>query len=168
VFVRPAEARDLPALGRLGAALLRVHHAFDDRRFLPPGDDPEGGYADFLGTQLHAGGTLVLVAVRQAAADEPGNGAPSEVVGYVYAGIEPLSWKELRDEAGFVHDLVIADEARGCGVGRRLLDAAIAWLREQGMPRVVLWTAAPNEAAHRLFARRGFRSTMVEMTLELD
>jgi hypothetical protein len=31
----------------------------------------------------------------------------------------------------------------------------------------VLWTAACNEGAQRLFARRGFRSTMVEMTLEL-
>jgi hypothetical protein len=36
------------------------------------------------------------------------------------------------------------------------------------MPRVVLWTAAPNDPARRLFERRGFRSTMVEMTLELN
>jgi hypothetical protein len=29
------------------------------------------------------------------------------VVGYVYAGIEPQSWKELRDAAGFIHDVVV-------------------------------------------------------------
>ncbi len=91
-----------------------------------------------------------------------------EVAGYVYAGVEPLSWKELRDEAGFVHDLLVADAARRSGVGQQLLDAAIAWLKQRGMPRVVLWTAARNEGAHRLFERRGFRSTMVEMTLELN
>ena len=90
------------------------------------------------------------------------------VAGYVYAGIEPLSWKELRDEAGFVHDLLVSDEARNSGVGQQLLDAAIAWLKQRGMPRVVLWTAARNAGAQRLFERRGFRSTMVEMTLELD
>jgi hypothetical protein len=33
-------------------------------------------------------------------------------VGYIYAGLEPLSWKELRDEAGFIHDVVLAEEAR--------------------------------------------------------
>ena len=36
------------------------------------------------------------------------------------------------------------------------------------MPRVVLWSAAGNTGAQRLFDRRGFRSTMVEMTLELN
>jgi hypothetical protein len=31
----------------------------------------------------------------------------------------------------------------------------------------MLWTAAANEDAQRLFARLGFRATMSEMTLEL-
>jgi GNAT superfamily N-acetyltransferase len=156
-LIRRAEARDLPALGRLGAALMRTHYAFDAKRFLPPGEDPEGGYAWFLGSQLDQPDVVVLVAERS-----------GEIVGYAYAGIEPMSWKELRDEAGFVHDLVVAHAARGAGIGQRLLDAAIAWLRGRGMPRVVLWTAAPNEPARRLFERRGFRQTMIEMTLELS
>jgi GNAT superfamily N-acetyltransferase len=159
--IRRAEPRDVPALGRLGASLMRLHHAFDERRFLPPGDHPERGYAAFLETQMSATGTLVLVAERTPA------GAPPEIVGYAYAAIEPLSWKELRDRAGFVHDLLVADEARGAGVGQRLLDAAVEWLRAQGMPRVVLWTAAQNDTARRLFETRGFTPTMVEMTLEL-
>ena len=162
ITIRLAEKRDVPALGQLGAALMRTHYAFDERRFLAPGDDAESGYARFLGTQLQASDTLLMVA-EQTAAD-----GGTEIVGYVYAGIEPLSWKELRDEAGFVHDLLVAPAARHTGVGQRLLDAAIDWLREQGMPRVVLWTASPNDSARRLFEGRGFRSTMVEMTLELE
>jgi ribosomal protein S18 acetylase RimI-like enzyme len=62
----------------------------------------------------------------------------------------------------------VAPAARHLGVGQRLLDAAIDWLPEQGMPRVVLWTASPNDSARRLFEGRGFRSTMLEMTLELQ
>jgi ribosomal protein S18 acetylase RimI-like enzyme len=157
LVIRRAESRDLPALGRLGASLMRTHYGFDSQRFLPPGDDPEGGYAWFLGSQLDEPEVVVLVAERGEA-----------ILGYAYAGIEPLSWKELRGEAGFVHDLVVADTARGAGIGKQLLDAAIAWLRERKMPRVVLWTAVPNQSARRLFERRGFRSTMIEMTLELD
>lgn len=155
--IRLAEHRDLPALGLLGASLMRTHYAFDQPRFLSPDEGAEAGYAEFLGSQLHARDAVVMVAEID-----------GRVAGYVYAGIEPLSWKELRDEAGFVHDLLVSDEARSEGVGHQLLDAAIAWLRQRGMPRVVLWTAARNTGAQRLFERRGFRSTMIEMTLELD
>lgn len=90
------------------------------------------------------------------------------VIGYVYAGIEPLSWKELRGPAGFIHDLLVTDEARGLGIGERLLDAAVGWLKERGVPRVMLWSAARNAGAQRLFERHGFKPTMVEMTRELE
>jgi len=40
-------------------------------------------------------------------------------------------------------------------------------LRGKSMPRVMLGTAAQNENARRLFERRGFRATMIEMTLEI-
>jgi GNAT superfamily N-acetyltransferase len=156
-IIRPAESRDLPALGRMGAALMRTHYAYDRQRFLAPDEGAEAGYGGFLGSQLDAEDSVVLVA------DVDGR-----VAGYVYAGIEPLSWKELRDEAGFVHDLLVDESQRSSGVGRQLLDAAITWLKQRGMPRVVLWTAARNDGAQRLFAQRGFRSTMVEMTLELN
>ena len=65
-------------------------------------------------------------------------------VGYVYAGLEPQSWKELREAAGFVHDVVVTDDARRAGVATALMDAALAWLKSRGAPRVMLWTAEPN------------------------
>jgi RimJ/RimL family protein N-acetyltransferase len=62
---------------------------------------------------------------------------------------------------------VYVDEtARRGGVATALLDAAEAWLASRGMPRIVLWTAAPNEPARRLFERLGFRHTMTELTKE--
>ena len=155
-LIRRADAHDVPELGALGTALMRAHYAFDAQRFLEPGGGDDDGYARFLGSQLDEDGSIVLVAERQ-----------RRIVGYAYAAIEPLSWKDLRGECGFVHDLLVADAARGAGIGEALLDAAIEWLREQGMPRVVLGTAAQNETAQRLFKRRGFRPTMIEMTLEL-
>jgi ribosomal protein S18 acetylase RimI-like enzyme len=156
ITIRPATRADLDALGRLGALLMRTHYAFDSDRFLPPGDHPESGYAWFLETQLGDADVVVFIAER--------NG---DVAGYVYAGLEPLSWKELRPPAGFIHDIVVDERARRAGVARKLLAAAIGWLREQGAPRVMLWTATQNERAQRLFEAAGFRRTMVEMTLEL-
>jgi len=155
--IRRATRDDLPALGRLGALLLRTHYDFDPKRFLASGDDAEDGYAWFLGTQLERGDVAIFVAERG-----------GEVLGYVYAGIEPHSWKELRDEAGFIHDIVVDERGRRGGLARALLGRAVAWLRERGQPRVMLWTADKNDAAQRLFDALGFRRTMVEMTLELD
>ena len=156
LHIRRATRADLPALGRLGAHLMRLHYEFDRRRFVAPTGNPEAGYAHFLGTQLDVDDAVVLVAER-------GGGA----IGYVYAGIEPFSWKELREAAGFVHDIVVDEAERRGGVAAALMEAAIAWVREQGVASVMLWTAAPNQGAHRLFERLGFRRTMIEMTRDV-
>jgi ribosomal protein S18 acetylase RimI-like enzyme len=155
--IRRATQADLPALGKLGASLLLEHHAFDPQRFMAPPVDPEAGYAWFLGTQLKQQEVAVFVAVRGGI-----------VIGYVFAGLEPQSWKELRDEAGFVHDIVVAPEAQRLGVASALIESACEWLRSIGAPRVVLWTAEKNDGAQRLFSRLGFRRTMIEMTRELE
>jgi GNAT superfamily N-acetyltransferase len=156
MLIRPATPDDVPELGRLGAQLMRLHHEFDRQRFLAPGDTPEVGYGHFLGSQLGAPDVFLHVAEHD-----------GRVIGYVYAGIEPLSWKELRDECGFVHDLLVEEPARGLGAGRALLEAAATWFTSREMPRVMLWTASQNATAQRLFARAGFRPTMIEMTREL-
>lgn len=135
---------------------MRTHYAFDPQRFLAAGDHAERGYASFLKSQLDDDDVVVFVAEND-----------GRVVGYVYAGLEPMSWKELRGPAGFIHDVVVEDASRSSGAGTALIDAAIAWLKDRGAPRVVLWTADRNEAAQRLFARLGFRRTMIEMTKEL-
>jgi ribosomal protein S18 acetylase RimI-like enzyme len=156
ILVRVAAPADMAAVGRLGAQLVAQHHAFDPQRFVSGGGDVAEGYAWFLGTQLEDPEVAILVAERA-----------GEVVGYVYAALEPHSWKELREAAGFVHDVVVDASARRLGGATRLVEAACAWLRERGAPRVLLWSAAPNLAAQALFDRLGFRRTMVEMTREL-
>jgi ribosomal protein S18 acetylase RimI-like enzyme len=161
IVIRLAAPADMPALGRLGALLVRTHHHFDRRRFMAPAADIEEGYAWFLGTQLEESDVVIYVAERPGASGQPG-----QVVGYAYAGIEPMSWKELRDPAGFVHDVVVDPDCQGSGIGSRLLAAAVRWLEEHGAPRIMLWTAEKNPGAQRLFARLGFRRTMIEMTRE--
>lgn len=153
VLIRPAEPRDVSALGRLGAALVRTHHSFDSSRFLTPGPGLEQGYGHFLRAQLAEQDVGIFVAERAGV-----------VIGYVYAAIEPRSWKELRDTAGFIHDVVVDPDERRSGVGTRLIETAAAWLATHGVPRVMLWTAEKNHAAQRLFEHLGFRRTMIEMT----
>ena len=154
--IRRAIESDAAALGRLGGLLLRTHYEFDRQRFMAPGDDPESGYASFLRWQMQEEDVAIFVAEQD-----------GQVAGYVYAGLEPQSWKELREAAGFIHDVIVDAKGRRTGIATALVEAAAEWLKERGAPRVLLWTASPNEGAQRLFERLGFRRTMIEMTREL-
>jgi GNAT superfamily N-acetyltransferase len=156
IVIRLATDSDIPSLGRLGALLLETHYNFDRKRFMAPHPNSAEGYAWFLRSQLKEVDVVVFVAERD-----------GTVVGYVYAGLEPTSWKELRDMAGFIHDVVVENSSRRLGIAGRLVEAAIGWLRDHGAPRVMLWTAEQNPAAQELFSHLGFRRTMIEMTREL-
>lgn len=155
VSIRPAAPADLKAIGRLGALLVRMHHDLDPDRFIAATPQTEHGYGSFLGTQLDKSNIIVLVAERD-----------GEVMGYTYAGIEGMDYMSLRGPAGVLYDIVVDPAHRGQGVGRVLLDATLEALKAKGAPRVVLSTVERNESAQRLFARAGFRRTMIEMTRE--
>jgi ribosomal protein S18 acetylase RimI-like enzyme len=157
VVIRPAEPEDLPVLGRLGALLVQLHHEFDPARFVAATPRTEHLYAAFLADQLGKPNGVVLVA-----------GMGAEVLGYTYATVEDSDYMMLRGPAGLFHDLVVDPAHRGNGIGQVLLDATLAALKARGAPRVVLSTAERNAGAQRLFARAGFRRTMIEMTHEWD
>jgi ribosomal protein S18 acetylase RimI-like enzyme len=154
ISIRPASKSDEVVLGRLGAALMRQHHASDPRRFILV-DRPEEGYGRFLISQLANPDYLVLVAERE-----------NEVLGYVFAGIEPTSWRDLRGPCGFIHDVYVHESARRQSIGQSLLRAAIAWAHSRGRAQIVLWSKSGNDGAQSLFAKLGFRDTMIEMTLD--
>ena len=155
VTIRPAVPADLPAIGRLGAFLVSTHHDFDPERFIAATPQTSRGYGSFLGSQLAKPDVLLFVAERDGA-----------VLGYTYAAVEGHDYMSLRGPAGVLHDIVVDPAHRAEGVGRMLLDATLAALEARGVPRVVLSTAERNEPAQRLFARAGFRRTMIEMTRE--
>ncbi|HEX6851950.1 MAG TPA: GNAT family N-acetyltransferase [Candidatus Polarisedimenticolaceae bacterium] len=152
--IRPARIEDVPAASRLAAALVRQHHAFDPDRFMLV-EPVEEGYARFLSTQVDREGVVLLVAELD-----------GTVVGYLLGGLEGRDWMLLLDDCGMIHDVYVDASARGRGIGTAIVEEAVARLVAMGVPRVVLSTAWPNEAARRLFAKLGFRETMVEMTRE--
>jgi len=154
--IRPATASDQEALGRFGGALMRQHHAADPRRFIQV-EHPEAGYGRFLVSRISEPNSLVMVAERSGA-----------VIGYVFADVESTNWMELRGPCGVVQDIYVDEAARHQGAGRKLMSAAIDWIRSKGRSQVVLLTKDRNEHAQHLFTSLGFRPTMVEMTLDQE
>jgi len=153
--IRRAREDELLDVAAMAAKLLAMHHAFDDARFFLT-ERPAEGYARWFARELPREEVVLLVAEREGA-----------LVGYAYARLEERDWNQLLDACGALHDLWVEPEARRGGVAEALVCAVFEALVAKGAPRVVLHAAAANEAAQALFARLGFRRTMVEMTREL-
>lgn len=68
---------------------------------------------------------------------------------------------------GEIHAIHVAEDERGTGVGRTLLQAATAALREQGMRRAILWVLEGNAGARAFYERQGWEwdGTRVERPL---
>lgn len=68
----------------------------------------------------------------------------------------------LGARVALLEDMVVAEEARGSGLGTRLVEAAVDHCRKSGCKRVTLLTDGDNERAHAFYQRCGFaRSDMV-------
>ncbi len=159
MVVRPARVEDLPAVSRLAAELVRMHHRLDPQRFLLV-EPVEDGYQWFFSREIKRKAARILVAE-----DDTADG--TVIVGYAYATLEERNWNDLLDACGKLNDIYVDARARRHGVARALVDATFAWFREHKAPRVVLLSAWQNPEAHAFFEAIGFRRTMVEMTAEL-
>ncbi|MGW3652321.1 N-acetyltransferase family protein [Streptomyces sp. NPDC000878] len=133
-FVRLALPDDEDVLGRLDRATWSTLHSVTPRA-RPP-------YTPFFQETSEPGDHLVAVA---------GDGL---VVGYVkLARPTPLaSNAHVRQIQG----LAVADEARGLGVGRLLIRAAVAEARRRGALRLSLRVLGHNTPARRLYESEGF------------
>jgi ribosomal protein S18 acetylase RimI-like enzyme len=151
--VRLATPADLPRIAALAASLVRFHHGIDPQRFFLP-ERVEEGYRMWLGRELSNADAIVMVA---------GDGP----AGYLYGRLEPRDWNMLLDRHAALHDVFVDERARGSGVAEALVRAFADEARRRGAPRIVLHTATTNAGAQALFAKVGFRPTMLEMTLEL-
>ncbi|MDP2480917.1 MAG: GNAT family N-acetyltransferase [Candidatus Palauibacterales bacterium] len=65
----------------------------------------------------------------------------------------------------YLTNMYVEPGLRGAGVGSRLLEAALAWCREQRFGSVVLW---PTERSRTLYGRAGFRDTGDVLELPLN
>lgn len=154
--VRAARETDLDAMADYAAELVKLHHGWDAARYLLV-PEVARGYRRFFRHELADPKAVLAVAEHE-----------GRVVGYVYARFEERDWNALLDEAGKVHDIFVDPSVRGRGLAQALLAFVGEALRGLGAKRVVLQVATQNEAGRALFAREGFRTTLIEMTKELE
>ena len=73
-----------------------------------------------------------------------------------FASVGPARDRDVRGEGGELMAVYVDPVAQGAGVGRALMDAAEARLREGAFAYAVLWVFAANGLARDLYERRGW------------
>lgn len=147
VIVRPAGLSDVPGLCELLFVLFTREADFE------PDRDKQSRALEMIIQQPHIGRI-------HCAMD-----------GATVVGMISLLFTVSTAEGGrvaWLEDLVVHPSQRGRGIGRQLLNAAIAEARSTGCLRLTLLTDADNKAAQQLYTRAGFMlSQMVPMRMKL-
>jgi ribosomal protein S18 acetylase RimI-like enzyme len=80
--------------------------------------------------------------------------------------------KDENDSTGQLEALLlnqyVAEAYRGQGLGRRLMETAEEWARQQGLSRISLGVEAQNTLGQRLYESLGYRVETLRMTKQLS
>ncbi|KAJ4264335.1 hypothetical protein NW762_005531 [Fusarium torreyae] len=93
----------------------------------------------------------VWAAIQSTPDDKPGS-FTQQIVGTILLDSESLRQPNTAQIRGFIVD----EQARGLGVGKRLLAAAMEFVEKQGFDKVTLFTSGSQEASLYLYRKSGF------------
>jgi GNAT superfamily N-acetyltransferase len=142
IEIRVAMEDDIPALVALADSLVREDAGQRDPFANLDWVRDEG--ADRYRRQVSDEDAACFVAVAE---DEP--------IGYVSGRLEPPNLYRLANGA-VLGSLYVRPGYRNRGVGERLVDAFLAWVRTKGVDRVMVTAFASNHGALRFYERVGF------------
>jgi ribosomal protein S18 acetylase RimI-like enzyme len=147
--VRRAGSGDASFITGLAERLAAASHL----PWLPPAATDEfaaGGCAEAVAA-IGQPGHVVLVATDGA----------GQRLGFLHGHFDHSVFTGER--VGYVSTVVVSAAAAGRGVGRRLMQAAEEWARQEGCRLMTLEVFGQNEAARAVYARLGYQ----EQTLKL-
>ena len=155
VVVRRATKADAGKIGEFSVALAEQHIGYDPVRFsrLITRD----GAAAFYASRMESENAAVLLAEID-----------GRVVGFAYMEYEPVLYAELATKVAWLHDIYVEFDSRNTGAGRELLEAVRNEAKQSGANKVLLSVSLKNVNAQQFFERNGFRTTMLEMMLEIE
>src|SRR5260370_3828522 len=91
------------------------------------------------------------------------DGQDGQIVGWIDAAME----RHLQSPASAViGGLVVREDTRGLGIGRRLCVEVEEWARSQFVPLVRVRSQIKREDAHRFYLRDGYRKVKTSLVFE--
>jgi len=157
VNIRNAVLPDIPAIQVLYRELDRHHVDLLPGTFRPVEGDirSDDAIAKWIGSEDH----IYLVAE-----------ADDGIVGFISVAIKSRASLPMYhpNRYGLIEEAVVTTTHRRTGVGKKLFNAAIDWMRAQGLQSVQVQVWNANSKAVEFYSRQGFNSIYTRMELNLN
>lgn len=154
IKIRPACSLDIPELQRLWKELIDDHKASND--FFSRSAHGHQFYANFISKQLTQKSAMIFVAE-----------IPQSLVGYIHLEISDYHQVYVKNEFGFIHELVVTQAYRFQGIGKQLYNTAMQWFKKHKITRIELDVAASNPKAKQFWQALGFENFMNRLSKEI-
>jgi GNAT superfamily N-acetyltransferase len=122
---------------------MDMHEALD--QFFALSEDGQTHFVKFLQGQITSQNACVLVAQ-----------VGGDLVGYSLAASYEYPPVLTTRQYAEIHDLFVADDHRGKGIGRRLIEETVDHFFQKGITRVEIRQAVSNAIADAFWAKMGF------------
>jgi len=89
----------------------------------------------------------------------------NKMVGYLYGYVEPLA--PFKIKSGYLDDMIVSKRFRGKGVGTKLHNEFIKWLREKKIKWAVLHVDWVNKMARKTYEKWEYKNKQLKMVKRL-
>jgi ribosomal protein S18 acetylase RimI-like enzyme len=141
-MIRPFQPADLAALKAITVEAFQtvsIDYGIEQAFGLVNGHNWQWRKSRHLDEDVTRQGAAIFVAEHEA-----------QIIGYI------TTWQDREGGIGHIPNLAIAAEHRGRGLGRQLLEHALAHFRASGLTHAKIETLANNEVGNHLYRDLGF------------
>ncbi|MFX1256059.1 MAG: GNAT family N-acetyltransferase [Promethearchaeota archaeon] len=154
ILIRKADILDLDHLRDLWIEQRNYHYELDS--LYSYREESPQKWSEQIESILHSESQCVYVAVN----------SQGHILGYIHGGIYP--WPISPYEFyGSLNTISVTQEARGQGIGKRLIMRLLDWFKDQGIEQVSLHVDYRNHVALELYYSLGFRHYQHRLMLSL-
>lgn len=142
--IRQASPEDTAAIVEIWKEFMDFHAA-RDRHFTRSAQGHER-FAEFISGRIVHDASCVLVAEQM-----------QRVVGYCLAILSHYPPVFLYDTYGLISDLAVSASHRRQGIGKALVNQALAWFTKRDVSRIELRVAVTNDVSMAFWRKMGFK-----------
>lgn len=146
--IRRAGPRDLDTLAALWTALTAHHAKIDPIFAVRAGADLE--IRHLVDAMLRDPDAAVFVCET----------TPGRLLGFCAVRVDRAPPILVETDRAEITDLLVRDGERRCGLGRRLVESASAWVEQQGLDRCEVRVATRNDEGQAFWRAMGFGDLM--------
>lgn len=154
IIIRPAQSEDVEFLGELWLIQRNYHMKWDKLYKNTP--DARYNWINNVMNWLQEKNHCILVAENSF----------GHIIGYIHGSYHEWVYSPF-EYYGSLNTISVAEDARGQGVGRSLVEELLEWFKEKEIMSVSIHVDCRNHVAMNLYKSVGFRDYQYRLMLEL-